>query len=70
MKWITHKWASLWTCANIVGIIGAIVDLVEMGKDEAKLIAQKSVAKQNNSSGADQNKSSLDEIRQKERELK
>ena len=42
-KWLTKTWAWLWTIANFTSIIGAIVDLVEMGKDEAKLIAQKRV---------------------------
>lgn len=37
--WLTHKWASLWTVANFTNILGAIVDLVEMGKEESKLIA-------------------------------
>ena len=43
MKWLMHKWASLWTFANFTGILGAIVDLVEIGKEESKLIAQKRV---------------------------
>ena len=39
LKWLTHKWATLWTIANFTNILGAIVDLVEMGKEESKLIA-------------------------------
>ena len=38
-KWLTHKWASLWTVANFSGILQAIIELVETGKEEAKLIA-------------------------------
>ena len=40
MKWLTHKWASFWQIANLFGILGGIVDLVEIGKDEAKLVAK------------------------------
>ena len=39
LKWLTRRWAQFWTIANFFNILGAIVDLVEMGKDESKLIA-------------------------------
>jgi hypothetical protein len=72
-KWITHKWALCWTVANFTGIIGHIVELVEIGKDEAKLIAQKRVASQGAGSQIDsvngQQKTSVDEIKQKQRDL-
>ena len=67
MKWITHKWALCWTVANFSGIISHIIELVEVGKEEAKLIAQKRVA----SSGAQidsvngAQKTSQEEIRAK-----
>ena len=32
IKSITHKWALLWSIANFTGILGAIVELVEIGK--------------------------------------
>ena len=34
LKGITRRWAQLWTIANFVGILGAIVELVEIGKEE------------------------------------
>jgi hypothetical protein len=52
-KWITHKWATLWTIANFTGALGAIVELVEVGKEEARLIAEKAFQIENkNASGA------------------
>lgn len=41
IKWVTSCWAKCWVIANTTAIIGAIVDLVQLAKDEAKLIAQK-----------------------------
>ena len=38
-KWIMWRWAMLWTIANWVSIIGAIVELCEINKEEAKFIA-------------------------------
>ena len=43
LKWITKRWAALWTFANFTGILGAIVELVEINKEEIKLSAQKRV---------------------------
>lgn len=42
-KWIQFRWALCWTIANWVSIIGAIVELCEINKDEAKFIAAKRV---------------------------
>lgn len=39
LKWLTHKWASLWQIANLTGILGALVELFEIGQEEVKLIA-------------------------------
>jgi len=39
LKWLTHKWASFWQFANLVGILAAIVELVEISREEVKLIA-------------------------------
>ena len=39
IKWLTHKWASFWHVANLVGILNAIIELVEISKEEVKLIA-------------------------------
>jgi hypothetical protein len=38
---LAFRWAALWTIANFTTIIGSIVDLVEIGKDEAKISAQR-----------------------------
>jgi hypothetical protein len=45
--WLTFRWAAFWTFANFVNIIAAIVELVEIGKEEAKLIAQRKVQTHN-----------------------
>ena len=42
-KWIQYRWALCWTIANWVSIIGAIVELCELNKEEAKLAATKRV---------------------------
>jgi len=41
LKWVTSCWAKCWVVANTVSIVGAVVDLVELAKDEAKIVAQK-----------------------------
>ena len=72
IKWLTHKWASFWQVANLVGILAAIVELVEIGKEEAKLIAQKRVTSSGNNVQIDSNgpqASALDEIKQKQKAL-
>jgi hypothetical protein len=38
-KWIMWRWAMCWTIANWVSIIGAVVELCEINKEEAKFIA-------------------------------
>jgi len=43
LKWITYRWALCWTIANWVSVIGAIVELCELNKEEAKLAATKRV---------------------------
>jgi len=72
LKWLTHKWASFWQIANLVGILGAIVELVEIGKEEVKLIAQKRVASTNSNVKIDSNgpqSSTLEELNAKQRDL-
>ena len=39
LKWLTKRWAAFWTFANFMGILGAIVELVEINKEEIKLMA-------------------------------
>lgn len=68
IKWLTHKWASMWQIANLVGILGAIVDLVEIGKAEVKLIAQRRVASNDGDSNTG-NQSALEEIKKKQSEI-
>jgi len=41
LKSITRKWALLWTFANFTSVLGAIVELVEFSKEEARLIAKR-----------------------------
>ena len=38
---LAFRWAALWTIANFATIVGTIVDIVEIGKDEAKIRAQR-----------------------------
>ena len=45
MKDLMYRWATLWTIANVFTIIGAIVELVEIGKEEAKMIASRKYTK-------------------------
>ena len=45
IKDLMYKWATLWTIANLFTIIGAIVELVELGKEEAKMIASRKYSK-------------------------
>ena len=42
-KWIQYRWALCWTIANWVSVIGSIVELCELNKEEAKLAATKRV---------------------------
>ena len=63
IKWVTHKWASLWLIANTTNIIISIVNLVEVAKDEAKLVAQKRFQQSNCTQKASE------EFRQKEKEM-
>ena len=42
-KWIQYRWALCWTIPNWVSVIGAIVELCELNKEEAKLAATKRV---------------------------
>ena len=68
LKWITHKWGICWTIANFTGIIAHIVDLVDLGDKEAKLIAQKKVAASSgviDSKTPGQSSASVDEIKAK-----
>ena len=59
LKQITYRWAICWTVANFSGIIGAIVELVGIAKQEAKLIAQKRVLAHDSSSKENQGNQKL-----------
>lgn len=63
IKWVTHKWASFWLVANTVNIISSVTTLVELAKDEAKLVAQKRFQQSNCTQKA------ADEFRQKEKDI-
>lgn len=41
LKWCTYRHALLWTFTNLVQALAAVINLVEIGKEEAKLIAEK-----------------------------
>ena len=41
IKWVTYRYAFLWTITNFVQAFTAIVDYFEVSKEEAKLIAEK-----------------------------
>ena len=60
IKWITHKWASCWTFANFVGILGHIVELLELSKQEVQCIAKKRIASQDKTGQIDSNGQSQD----------
>ena len=32
-----YRWATLWTIANVTSLLGALLELFELGKEEAKL---------------------------------
>lgn len=38
---LAYRWATLWTIANFTTIIGSLLDIVDLGKDEAKISAQR-----------------------------
>lgn len=65
--WLTFRWAAFWTFANLVNILAAVVELVEIGKDEAKLFAQRKVQ---NYGGNEEDIKSLNLIRQQENDIK
>ena len=65
--WLTFRWAAFWTFANLVNILAAVVELVEIGKDEAKLFAQRKVQSQG---GNEEDIKSLNLIRQQENDIK
>jgi len=45
VSWATLRGAMFWTAANFLSILSAIVELVEIGKEEVKLIAEKKMKK-------------------------
>ena len=65
LKWCTYRHALLWTFTNLTQALGAIIELVEIGKEEAKLIAEKHFNTKKASEGKDS-----PEVRQKEEMLK
>lgn len=67
MAWISYKWATFWTIANLSSIANAIVNLVDLSHKEAKLLAQKRVESMA-SSGSE--KQSEDTVKQELKETK
>lgn len=65
MKSLMYKWATLWTIANVFSIIGAIVELVELGKEEAKMIASRKYSKTSDDSKDGYSSAQLDQVKQK-----
>ena len=63
IKWVTHKWSTLWLISNTTNIILSIVNLVEVAKDEAKMVAQKRFQQANCTQKASE------EFRLKEKEM-
>ena len=41
LAWVSYRWAFFWTIANLTSALGALVELVDLAKEEAKLIAKK-----------------------------
>ena len=64
LKWIMKQWAKCWVIANTTTIIGSILDLVELAKEEAKLVAAKRLQRESNS------KVSSDDLKNKEKDIK
>ena len=44
LAWISYRWAFFWTIANFSGALSAFLELIDLAKDEAKLIAKKAVS--------------------------
>ena len=65
IKSLMYKWATLWTIANVFSIIGAIVELVELGKEEAKMIASRKYSKTSDDSKDGYSSAQLDQVKQK-----
>jgi len=63
------QWATLWTIANVTSVIGAIVELVDIGREEAKLIAQRLVAKNSAQSALSKQIDSTDKNSQTQQNL-
>lgn len=64
IKDLMYKWATLWTIANVFTIIGAIVELVELGKEEAKMIASRKYSKTSDDA-KDNSNGQVDQFKQK-----
>ena len=43
MAWVSYKWATCWTIANLSSIANAAVNLMDLGHKEASLLARKKV---------------------------
>jgi hypothetical protein len=65
IKDLIYKWATLWTIANAFSIIGAIVELVELGKEEAKMIASRKYSKTSDDTKDGYSSSQLDQVKTK-----
>ena len=40
LAWVTYRWAFLWTISNFCGAILAIIELIDLMQEEAKLRAK------------------------------
>lgn len=65
IKDLIYKWATLWTIANVFTILGAIVELVEIGKEEAKMIASRKYSKTSDDAKDGYSSSQLDQVQTK-----
>ena len=70
LKTIQYRWAICWTIANFSSIIGAIIELVQITKKEAKLMAQKVILQSDSQpEGKSSKVSQMDDIRQQQADL-
>ena len=66
LKWVTYRWAALWTITNLTQAFAAILELLEIKKNMAKVQAEKDYNKNSNL----KSESNLSELSQREMKLK
>ena len=57
MAWVTYRWAFLWTISNFCGAALAIIELIDLMQEEAKLRAKSLVASADAKDGKDSKES-------------